>query len=48
MTEIVARLTKLLVKYVTEGRSTAGGPLRNDVPVNIWNPRRPEQFTEAK
>ena len=49
--EIVARLTKLLEKYVTEGRSTAGRPLRNDEPVNIWKSRAPgagERSTQAK
>lgn len=34
--EIAARLTKLLEKYVAEGRSTAGPAQRNDVPVDIW------------
>jgi len=33
--EIVAKLTKLLEKYVAEGRSTPGKPQKNDVPVNI-------------
>jgi arylsulfatase A len=34
--EIVSRLTKLLEKYVAEGRSTAGPAQKNDVPVDIW------------
>ena len=38
--EIVARLTKLLEKYVAEGRSTPGQPQRNDVPVDIWKDGR--------
>ena len=29
--EIVARLTKLLEKYVADGRSTPGAPQKNDV-----------------
>jgi arylsulfatase A-like enzyme len=35
-TEIVAHLTKLLEKYVADGRSTPGVPQKNDVPVDIW------------
>ncbi len=34
--EIVSRLTKLLEKYVADGRSTAGPAQKNDVPVDIW------------
>ncbi len=34
--EVVARLTKLLEKYVADGRSTPGAPQKNDRPVNIW------------
>ena len=33
--EIVDRLTRLLERYVSEGRSTAGKPLKNDVDVNL-------------
>jgi arylsulfatase A len=33
--EVVARLTKLLEKYVADGRSTPGPALKNDVPVDI-------------
>ena len=33
--EIVARLTKLLEKYVADGRSTPGAPQQNTVPVQI-------------
>jgi len=33
---IVERLTKLLEKYVSEGRSTAGAPQENTTPVNIY------------
>ena len=46
--EIVARLTRLLEKYVAEGRSTAGGPLRNDVPVNIWKSKAPGRDDQGK
>jgi len=46
--EIVARLTRLLEKYVTEGRSTAGRPLRNDVPIEIWNSKIPATDDEGK
>ncbi len=34
--EVVDRLTKLLEKYVADGRSTAGPPQHNDVSVDIW------------
>ena len=34
--EIVAQLTKLLEKYVADGRSTPGPSLKNDVPVEVW------------
>jgi arylsulfatase A len=34
--DVVERLTRLLEKYVAEGRSTPGKPQRNDVAVDIW------------
>ena len=34
--EIVSRLTKLLEKYVADGRSTPGPTQKNDVNVDIW------------
>jgi hypothetical protein len=34
--EIVSRLTKLLEKYVADGRSTPGPVQKNDVKVDIW------------
>ena len=34
--EIVEKLTKLLEKYVAEGRSTPGVPQKNAVDVDIW------------
>jgi len=42
--ELVARLTKLLEKYVADGRSTPGAPQHNDVAVDIWKakPAKPE------
>ncbi len=46
--EIVARLTKLLEKYVAEGRSTPGRPLSNDVPVNMWKSKVPGPDEKGK
>ena len=46
--DVVARLTKLLEKYVAEGRSTAGPLLSNDVPVNIWKSKAPARDDEGK
>ncbi len=37
--DIVERLTRLLQKYIDEGRSTPGKPQRNDRNVDIWGPR---------
>jgi hypothetical protein len=34
--EVVGRLTALMTKYITEGRSTPGAPQKNDVPVALW------------
>jgi arylsulfatase A-like enzyme len=34
--EIVERLTTLMTKYISEGRSTLGTPQKNDVPVPLW------------
>jgi arylsulfatase A len=34
--EIVARLTKLLEKYVADGRSAPGAPQQNDRTVDLW------------
>jgi len=34
--EVVARLTQLLEKYVADGRSTAGAPQKNAVPIRLW------------
>ena len=33
---MVERLTKLLEKYVADGRSTPGRPQQNTTPVDIW------------
>ena len=33
--EVVARLTTLMQKYITEGRSTAGEPQKNDVSMSL-------------
>jgi arylsulfatase A len=37
--EVVARLTKLLERYVAEGRSTAGEAQANAVPIELWKDR---------
>ena len=34
--DLVARLTKLLEKYVTDGRSTPGKPQENDAKIDLW------------
>jgi len=34
--EVVERMTKLLEKFVADGRSTPGPRQANDVPVDIW------------
>ena len=39
--EVVARLTKLLEKYVADGRSTPGTPQKNTGEVDIWNGKKP-------
>ncbi len=45
--EIVSRLTKLLEKYVADGRSTPGPAGKNDVPVDIWKKNAPkDEMTE--
>jgi hypothetical protein len=38
--EIVARLTKLMEKYVGDGRSTPGALQSNNDPVDIWKAAR--------
>ena len=35
-TEVIDRLTRLLEKYVADGRSTPGAPQKNDVPIELW------------
>ena len=34
--EVVERLTKLLERYVADGRSTPGTPQRNEVKIDLW------------
>lgn len=46
--EIVTRLTRLLEKYVADGRSTPGTAQRNDVPVNVWKSQKPAKEARAK
>lgn len=38
--EVVDRLTRLLERYVSQGRSTPGRPQKNTVEVSIWKTRR--------
>jgi arylsulfatase A len=40
-TEVVDRLTRLLEKYVADGRSTPGAPQQNAVPIELWKDRVP-------
>jgi arylsulfatase A len=44
--EVVARLTKLLEKYIAGGRSEAGAPQKNDVEVRIWKKGEPKEGEE--
>ena len=37
--EVVARLTRLLEKYIADGRSTPGAPQQNAVPIELWKDR---------
>ena len=46
--EIVSQLTKLLEKYVTDGRSTPGPSLKNDVPVEISKNDAPKAKKKKK
>ncbi len=52
--DIVAQLTKLLEKYVADGRSTPGASQTNDVAVDIWRgvkqaaPKRPKNAAAKK
>ena len=34
--EIVTRLTRLMEKAITDGRTTPGKPRKNTTPVQIW------------
>ena len=45
--EIVARLTKLLEKYVADGRSTPGASQPNTTPVDMWK-HTPKMLEQAK
>lgn len=38
--DVVERLTRLLEKYVSDGRSTPGQLQKNDVPVDIWKQKK--------
>jgi arylsulfatase A len=46
--EIVAALTKLLQKYVAEGRSTPGAPQHNDKPVDLWKQKKTQDADVAE
>jgi arylsulfatase A-like enzyme/predicted neuraminidase len=39
--EVVVRLTRLLEKYVADGRSTPGTPQKNTGAVDVWNGKKP-------
>ena len=46
--DIVAQLTRLLEKYVADGRSTPGKPEHNDVTVNLRQPAPPAKNAGVK
>jgi arylsulfatase A-like enzyme len=46
--DIVARLTKLLQKYVADGRSTPGAPQKNTVDPDIMSGTKPANVRKAK
>ena len=46
--EIVARLTRLLKKYVADGRSTPGAPQKNDTAIKLWKEGQPDDETLRK
>ncbi len=46
--EIVSQLTKLLEKYVADGRSTPGKPQRNTVIPDIWKKNRDRQSSRVE
>ena len=45
--DVVERLTRLLEKYIAEGRSTPGTPQKNDVTVDIWKGNKNVNHTPA-
>ena len=46
--DIVSRLTKLLEKYIADGRSTPGAPQKNDAAINLWKKGQPNDETLSK
>jgi len=46
--EIVEQLTKLLEKYVADGRTTPGAPQHNDAPINLWKDKKPAEDNSEK
>ena len=46
--EIVAQLTKLLEKYIADGRTTPGPLQKNDAPIQLWKEGRTDDETLQK
>ncbi|MCX6908673.1 MAG: arylsulfatase [Verrucomicrobia bacterium] len=46
--DVVSRLTKLLEKYVADGRSTPGAPQKNEVAVDIWKPDKAQPVAKKQ
>lgn len=46
--QIITNMLNLLEKYVADGRSTPGPPQSNDVPVNIWSDKNPEDWRNGE
>ncbi len=46
--EIVAQLTKLLEKYIADGRSTPGASQKNDTAIKLWKEGQSDDETQRK
>ena len=46
--EIAAQLTRLLEKYIADGRSTPGAPQKNDAAIQPWKEGQPDDGTLRK
>ena len=46
--DIVARLTKLLEKFIADGRTTPGMRQKNDAAIKLWKERQPDDETLRK